>query len=142
MTTDLNTSWEYWTPEDISFSYSFKESTPLDMVEEFRTKFSQDKDPILYERLIHEEFFEWSQEWNGNLNGEADVYELKELADVVYVIYGYANARGWDLDEALKRVHKNNMDRCIQEDGTIKRQPNGKIVKNPNAKKVDLGDLV
>jgi predicted HAD superfamily Cof-like phosphohydrolase len=68
--------------------------------------------------------------------------ELKELADLVYVIYGYAYAKGWNLDEALKRVHENNVARMTQDDGTIKRREDGKIIKNPNTPKVKLHDLV
>jgi predicted HAD superfamily Cof-like phosphohydrolase len=60
----------------------------------------------------------------------------------VYVIYGYANARGWDLDEALYRVHSNNLGRMYQPDGSIKRREDGKIEKNDSYPKVDLGDLV
>ena len=68
--------------------------------------------------------------------------ELKELADLVYVIYGYANARGFDLDEAVRRVHENNMGRMYQDDGTIWRRDDGKIIKNKNYPKVSLDDLV
>ena len=68
--------------------------------------------------------------------------ELKELADLVYVCYGYANACGYDLDEAIRRVHENNVGRCVQPDGSIKRREDGKILKNEDYPKVDLGDLV
>jgi len=34
---------------------------------------------------------------------------LKELADLVYVCYQYAENLGWNLDEALLRVHESNM---------------------------------
>lgn len=117
-----------------------------DLVEEFRTTMGQEKNPIMSASLVKEEFLEWL-EWNECDNYHESVKtdpvdELKELSDLVYVIYGYANARNWDLTEAVKRVHKNNMDRCIQPDGTIKRREDGKIIKNPNAPKVELGDLV
>lgn len=67
---------------------------------------------------------------------------LKELADLVYVTYGLAVTFGLDLDEALVRVHQNNMGRMYQPDGTIKRRDDGKILKNKDYPKVDLGDLV
>jgi predicted HAD superfamily Cof-like phosphohydrolase len=110
--------------------------TPMDMVQEFATKTKQKPDPTLYGRLIEEEYKEWHQE---ALDKAA---ELKELADLVYVIYGYANAHGYDLDEAVRRVHENNLGRCIQPDGSIKRREDGKIIKNPNFPKVYLGDLI
>jgi hypothetical protein len=47
-----------------------------------------------------------------------------------------------DFVEAFRRVHSNNVGRCIQDDGTIKRREDGKITKNPNYQKVDLSDLV
>jgi predicted HAD superfamily Cof-like phosphohydrolase len=68
--------------------------------------------------------------------------EPKFLADLVYVIYGYANSKGYDLDEALRRVHANNLGRCIQPDGSILRREDGKIIKNKDYPKVELGDLV
>ena len=57
-------------------------------------------------------------------------------------LYGYANTRGWDLDEAVRRVHDNNMGRMYQPDGTIKRREDGKIIKNKDYPKVKLEDLV
>jgi hypothetical protein len=35
--------------------------------------------------------------------------ELKELADLVYVCFQYAENMEWDLEEALDRVHKSNI---------------------------------
>lgn len=67
---------------------------------------------------------------------------LKEMADLVYVLYGMAVAYGWDLDEAVRRVHRNNMGRMYQPDGTIRRRDDGKILKNKDYPKVDLKDLV
>lgn len=100
-------------------------------------------DANLYATLIQEEFFEWSdQEWkNHDMVGDYEA-ELKELADLVYVIFGYANAKGWDLNEAVYRVHSNNLGRMYQPDGTILRRKDGKIMKNKDYPKVKLGDLV
>lgn len=44
--------------------------------------------------------------------------------------------------EAFTRVHKNNMGRVFQSDGTIKRREDGKILKNPDYPKVVLKDLI
>jgi len=106
------------------------------MVKHYQKVTEQEADPKLYEQLIEEEYQEWL---DSDLEGAQA--ELKELADLVYVIYGYANASGWDLDEALYRVHSNNLGRMYQPDGSIKRREDGKIVKNPDYPKVDLGDL-
>jgi predicted HAD superfamily Cof-like phosphohydrolase len=87
-----------------------------------------------------EEYDEWKQELL-QINGDR-TSELKELTDLVYVIYGYALSKGWNLDEALYRVHVNNVLRVTQPDGTIKRREDGKIMKRENAPKVRLEDLV
>jgi hypothetical protein len=110
--------------------------SPSDMVREFLSVTGQTPDPILYETLIEEEFFEWQNELPKTFG------DLKELADLVYVIYGYAIAQGLDLDEALVRVHQNNIGRCIHPDGTVQRREDGKIIKNPDYPKVQLEDLI
>ena len=111
---------------------------PMGMVKEFSRIMGQTPDHKLYSALITEEFGEWYSEW---LYGSQEP-QLKELADLVYVIYGYANANDWDLDEALQRVHANNVGRCVQPDGTVQRREDGKILKNKDYPKVDLSDLV
>ena len=113
--------------------------TPSEMVAEYKLVAKQNTNVAMSLKLIREEFDEWLIEVL-NPNGNSEV-ELKELCDLVYVIYGYALARGWDLDEAVTRVHENNMDRIKQYDGTIKRREDGKIIKNPNTPKVNLKDL-
>jgi len=110
--------------------------TPMEMVEEYQSITKQVPSPSLYEVLMKEDFQEWLDAESGSLE------ELKEMADLIYVTYGRAYAKGWDLGEALRRVHKNNMGRMYQEDGTIKRREDGKIVKRPGYPKVNLGDLV
>lgn len=120
----------YW-----SYETQEPQKTPTEMVKEYAKTSGQKPDAGLYAELITEEFEEWVGEF-------APVPELKELADLLYVIYGYANARGWDVEEALRRVHKNNMGRMYQPDGTIKRRADGKIEKNKDYPKVDLSDLV
>jgi predicted HAD superfamily Cof-like phosphohydrolase len=86
---------------------------------------------------------------------------LKEICDLAYVYVGgdieyYDEASrekvaqlalicevlGMNFREAFKRVHENNLGRITQDDGTIQRREDGKIIKNPSAPKVDLSDLV
>ena len=66
---------------------------------------------------------------------------LKELADLVYVCYQYAENQGWDLDEALDRVHKSNMSK-LDEDGQPIFRKDGKVLKGPNYAPPNLEDLV
>ena len=115
-----------------------KPQTVPQMVKEFAVKTHQFPQPFLYAGLIAEEADEWRSEYLRDTREE----QLKELADLVYVIYGFANAKGWDLNEAVRRVHENNLGRCIQPDGSVQRRPDGKILKNPDYPKVDLTDLV
>lgn len=65
---------------------------------------------------------------------------LKELTDLTYVCYQMAAAAGWDLDEALDRVHESNMTKLV--DGEPVKDENGKVVKGPNYKAPSLVDLV
>ena len=66
---------------------------------------------------------------------------LKELADLVYVCYQYAENMGWSLDEALDRVHKSNMSN-LDEDGKPIYREDGKVLKGPNYKPPSLTDLI
>ena len=113
----------------------FIKSSIPSLVMSFMRKAQQEPDKNLYFRLILEESDEW-------FKAGSQAEELKELADLVYVIYGYAISNGWDLDEAIRRVHNNNMGRMTQPDGTIRRRMDGKIEKNPHYPKVDLSDLL
>lgn len=127
-------SYAYWTEPDNHYA------TPMEMVKYFKEFTGQDGTPQLYSRLIMEEYDEWKQELL-QVNGSRTA-ELKELADLVYVIYGYALSRGWNLDEALYRVHVNNILRVRQPDGTVHFREDGKVKKVDNPPKVRLEDLV
>ena len=92
--------------------------------------------------LIVEEFKEFLQA-EGMLfmhgrNRQEDA--LKELADLVYVCYQYAENMGWFLDEAMHRVHVSNMSK-LDEDGKPIYRDDGKVLKGPNYKPPDLSDL-
>ena len=93
--------------------------------------------------LITEEFKEF-------LEAEAQLYLtsskikqdcLKELADLVYVCYQYAVNMGWDLDEAMDRVHESNMSK-LDEYGKPVLREDGKVLKGPHYKPPNLEDLV
>ena len=66
---------------------------------------------------------------------------LKELADLVYVCYQYAVNMGWDLDEAMHRVHESNMSKLDEHGNPVLRE-DGKVLKGPNYKPPNLEDLV
>jgi predicted HAD superfamily Cof-like phosphohydrolase len=55
----------------------------------------------------------------------------KELADMLYVIYGTAVALGLPLEEAFKETHRSNMSK-LGEDGKPILREDGKVLKGPN----------
>ncbi len=73
-------------------------------------------------------------------NKKARVDALKELADVAYVTFQLAAAMGWDLDEALQRVHDSNMSKLV--DGVPVKNAIGKVLKGKNYQPPVLIDLV
>jgi len=119
-----------------------------EQAKEFRTQYnlksSTTKDKRTYQKnLIVEEFKEFLES-EGMLFRENIVFEseaLKELADLVYVCYQYAENMGWFLDEALDRIHKSNMSKLDSEGKPIYRE-DGKVLKGPNYKPPTLTDLV
>ena len=93
--------------------------------------------------LIVEEFKEFLEAegelWHNHPNYPSHC--LKELADLVYVCYQYAENMGWFLDEALDRVHISNMSK-LGEDGEPIYREDGKVLKGPNYKPPNLEDLI
>jgi predicted HAD superfamily Cof-like phosphohydrolase len=116
--------------------------TPVEMVEEFATASKQAPSKVMSINLVWEEACEWYDEVLDVEGRHNPVAELKELADLIYVSYGRARDMGYDLEEAVIRVHKNNMGRMKQPDGTIQFREDGKVMKNKDYPKVDLSDLV
>ena len=99
-----------------------------------------EKEPELEElasKLIAEEFKEFMDE-----NGFDQAALLKELADLVYVCYGYADRFGWNLDEAFRRVHLSNMSKLDPVTGKPIFREDGKILKSSAYKEPNLKDLV
>jgi predicted HAD superfamily Cof-like phosphohydrolase len=100
------------------------------MVEEFHRKFSivaqatptdlNEETKRLRVRLIEEEFDELKESMaGGDLAAVA-----KEMADLLYVVYGTAVSYGIDMDPVFREVHRSNMSKV----GGYKRE-DGKWVK-------------
>lgn len=87
--------------------------------------------------LIDEEY----REFRSAFQNEPYENELKELADLVYVCFQYAENMEWDLEEALDRVHKSNMSK-LGLDGKPIRRSDGKVLKGPNYQPPVLTDLI
>jgi len=63
----------------------------------------------------------------------------KELADILYVVYGAAVTFGLPLEEVFNRVHISNMSKLV--DGKPLKRDDGKVLKGPNYQPPQLDDL-
>jgi predicted HAD superfamily Cof-like phosphohydrolase len=113
------------------------------MVEEFHRKFELRVEPApaipdeatrrLRVRLIQEEFDEVKEALaKEDLNGIA-----KELADLLYVVYGTAVSYGIDMDPVFREVHRSNLSKV----GGYKRG-DGKWVKPPTYSPAQIGPIL
>ena len=124
-----------------------KKSFLSTQAKEFRSKYnlknSADRQTrAVQHALIVEEFKEFLEAegmlfMHGRNHQE---HALKELADLVYVCYQFAENMGWFLDEALNRVHESNLSK-LDDDGNPIYRDDGKVLKGPNYKPPDLSDL-
>jgi predicted HAD superfamily Cof-like phosphohydrolase len=113
------------------------------MVEEFHKKFdilvqtsptdASEETKRLRIRLIQEEFDELKESMaEGNLAALA-----KEMADLLYVVYGTAVSYGIDMDPVFREVHRSNLSKV----GGYKRE-DGKWVKPPTYSPADIEPLL
>ena len=115
-------------------------TTLLSQAKEFRDAYSIPNSPngnLTQKSLIDEEWSEFHEAFH--LKDEHE--QLKELCDLVYVCYQFAANEGWDLDEAMDRVHKSNMSKLDDKGQPIYRE-DGKVLKGPNYKPPNLTDLL
>ncbi len=113
--------------------------TLMDQAEEFRLAYNASTSGpqrMMQKSLIDEE---WS-EFHEAFYFEEESAQLKELADLVYVCFQFAASQDWDLDEAMRRVHRSNMSK-LGEDGKPIYREDGKILKGPNYQPPNLKDL-
>ena len=108
------------------------ELDPQMMVERFHRLFDilvqqapghvDERTRVLRERLIQEEFEELKEAM-----GARDLAAIaKELADLLYVVYGTAVSYGIDMGPVFSEVHRSNMSKiggCKREDGKWVKPP-------------------
>ena len=125
----------------MNYHTPFRTPTLLDQAEQFRTAYSLVTTGTtarpLQKSLIDEEWSEFHEAYHH----ESDENQLKELADLIYVCYQYAASQDWDLDEAMRRVHKSNMSK-LGPDGKPIYRADGKVMKSPKYTPPILTDLV
>ena len=113
---------------------------------EFRRAFNIQNDlkaRTMQKSLIVEEFYEFLEAHHALQEMLPHTREecLKELADLVYVCAQYAENMDWDLEQAIRRVHRSNMSK-LGDDGHPIYREDGKVLKGPNYKPPNLIDLV
>ena len=77
---------------------------------------------------------------SGYLDSADKAALTKELADLLYVTYGFAVTFGLPIDEVFERVHRSNMSK-LGDDGKPIYREDGKVLKGPNYEKPNLEDL-
>ena len=113
------------------------------MVEEFHKKFdilvqasptaASEETKRLRIRLIQEEFDELKESMaEGNLAALA-----KEMADLLYVVYGTAVSYGIDMEPVFREVHRSNLSKV----GGYKRE-DGKWVKPPTYSPASIEPII
>lgn len=117
--------------------------TNYEKVREFHRAFGSELDQKISGRLvdlrlnlIEEEWYELTQEFyepqDYMLKDKVDKTKVaKELADLLYVVYGTAATFGIDIDRVFDEVHKSNMSK-LGEDGKPVYREDGKVLKGPN----------
>lgn len=119
--------------------------SPAELVREFHERSGHvpgDNGFELRLSLLEEEGIEAADalcEWYYADGSQKDV--AKELADLVYVVYGTADYLGIDLDKVLEAVHVSNMTKFDPETGKPFYREDGKVIKGPYYKPADLSFL-
>ncbi len=113
------------------------------MVQEFHKQFDihiaptpsvpNEATQILRSRLIQEEF----EELQEAMQSQELPAMAKELADLLYVVYGTAVSLGIDMEPVFEEVHRSNMSKV----GGYKRE-DGKWVKPPTYSPASLDEII
>ena len=92
----------------------------------------------LRQRLIMEEAGEVYDELDRPVLNRVAL--TKELADLLYVVYGTAEQLSLPLEPAFSRVHRSNMSKLDDNGKPIYRE-DGKVLKGPKYEKPNLDEL-
>lgn len=140
--------------------------SPMDSLKEFHDKFLQGgddrlKQPITIDllkkrrKLIREEFAEtiddldyichviaFPEDYTDMPEHLGQKFQdfTKELADLLYVIYGTAEELSLPLQETFNAVHESNMDK-LWPDGQVHYNEYGKVIKPPTYQPPDLSEI-
>lgn len=125
---------------------------PMEMVASFHDKFHPDMEDRIFEplspelvskriNLIIEESHEVEEALTDLATDFGDdgkwEHAAKELADLLYVVYGTADELGIPIERVFEAVHKSNMSK-VWSDGTVHYREDGKVLKPPTYTVPDL----
>jgi predicted HAD superfamily Cof-like phosphohydrolase len=79
----------------------------------------------LYKKLIEEEF----TEFHDALDAHDDTETLDACFDMIWVIVGYMQSRGWDCENSWDEGAKSNLSKIDPLTGKVRRREDGKILK-------------
>ncbi len=94
----------------------------------------------LRKRLLQEELDEFKVEVDSiiskldkgeKVDRDSYIKMIHELADIQYVLSGFAVSFGIDLEQIFELIHKSNLSK-LGEDGKPIKRADGKILKGPN----------
>lgn len=75
-------------------------------------------------------------------NEEFDLAKItKELADILYVVYGCGVSFGLPMDAAFREVHNSNMTK-LDENGNVLRREDGKVLKSHLYRAPDMNKVL
>lgn len=95
------------------------------------------EEAILRATLIEEEYEEVANEMLGYFPEQMNKQKIaKELADLLYVVYGTAVSFGIPIDDVFAEVHRSNMSKLV--DGKPLKREDGKVLKGPNYSPANL----
>lgn len=138
--------------------------TNFELVRDFHFAFNKEPDPsfptvpykdtaILRGTLIKEEVIETFEEMGIYFDNEFSIRSnplkmdidltkvAKELADILYVVYGTAAAYGIPIDNVFREVHRSNMSK-LGEDGKPIYREDGKVLKGPNYSPANIDKIM
>lgn len=98
------------------------------------------EEAILRTALIEEECEEVANEMLGYFPKQMNKQKIaKELADLLYVVYGTAVSFGIPIDDVFAEVHRSNMSKLV--DGKPLKRKDGKVLKGPNYSPANLDHI-
>lgn len=133
----------------------YNKMTPFNMVKEFHETYGQPVNApyslnqadlritLIKEEVneVEEELFAYDLEAGHAMAVSPDYPKLtKELADLLYVVYGTAVTFGLPIDEVFAEVHRSNMSKLGIDGKPIYRE-DGKVLKGPNYKEADVAQF-